>query len=81
MLIDILFIDSWHILEQAQRDWNAYKNLLAPNALVICDDIAEGGPGSPICGMTTFFKELPGEKQIVGQLNPATSMGFMKYAV
>ena len=57
-LIDLLFIDSWHVLQQAQRDWNAYKNLLKPNALVICDDIAEGGPGSPIQGMTTFFKSL-----------------------
>jgi predicted O-methyltransferase YrrM len=77
--IDILFIDSWHNYENAMLDWTYYKPLLNSPALVICDDIQEGGgPESPISGMMQFWQELPEPKFLNANLHPGTNMGFLE---
>lgn len=77
--IDILFIDSWHCYEYAKMDWEAYRPLLSSPALVICDDIQDGGgPESPIQGMMRFWEELPEPKFLNANLHPGTNMGFVK---
>lgn len=76
--IDILFIDSWHEYNQAKRDWEAYKPLLASPALVICDDIYKGNPGEGIDNMVKFWDEMPGEKVLDGQIHPGYPMGLVK---
>ncbi len=77
--IDILFIDSWHVYEHAALDWAAYQPLLNSPALVICDDIQDGGgPESPISGMMQFWNELPEPKFLNANLHPGTNIGFVK---
>jgi predicted O-methyltransferase YrrM len=77
--IDILFIDSWHNYENATLDWETYKPLLNSPALVICDDIQEGGgPESPISGMMRFWDEMPEPKFLNANLHPGTNLGFVK---
>jgi predicted O-methyltransferase YrrM len=77
--IDILFIDSWHTYENAMLDWRYYRPLLNSPALVICDDIQEGGgPESPISGMLDFWDKLPEPKFLNENLHPGTNMGFLK---
>lgn len=39
--IELLFIDSLHRAEQAQREWEIYGPMLAPIALVVMDDCKE----------------------------------------
>lgn len=71
--IDILFIDSWHMHEEAMMDWKAYEPLLSSPSLVICDDISD-----PI-EMLPFWDELPGEKFLEAAAHPGNPMGFLKY--
>ncbi len=71
--INILFIDSWHMHEEAMMDWKAYSPLLASPSLVICDDISD-----PI-EMLPFWDELPGEKFLEAAAHPGNPMGFLKY--
>ncbi len=76
--IDILFVDSWHVYEHAMLDWNAYSPLLNIPALVICDDIQDGGgPESPISGMMAFWDQFPDPKFVNSKLHPGTNMGFV----
>lgn len=76
--IDILFIDSWHCYEYAKEDFEIYRPLLNSPALVICDDIQDGGgPESPIQGMMQFWEELPEPKFLNANLHPGTNMGFV----
>lgn len=78
--IDILFIDGWHHYEWARLDWETYSPLLNEPALVICDDIQEGGGEfDPIQGMLKFWDELPEPKFLNANLHPGTNMGFLKY--
>jgi predicted O-methyltransferase YrrM len=78
--IDILFIDSWHTYSNAKIDWETYKLLLNNSALVICDDIQDGGDEhSPISGMMRFWDEMPEPKFLNSNLHPGTQMGFIKY--
>jgi predicted O-methyltransferase YrrM len=77
--IDILFVDSWHCYEYAMDDFETYKSLLSSPALVICDDIQEGGgPESPIQDMLRFWDELPEPKFLNANLHPGTNLGFVK---
>ncbi len=71
--IDILFIDSWHMYEEAMLDWVAYSVHLSKPSLVICDDISD-----PI-EMLPFWNELPGEKFLEAAAHPGNPMGFLKY--
>ena len=79
--IDLLFIDSWHDYEHAMRDWNAYKDLLANQALVICDDIiAHDGP--VISGMVPFWNDVSaGHEAFLVEQGPhhQVPMGFFKW--
>lgn len=75
--IDILFIDSWHVYDNAVLDWQHYRPLLASSALIICDDI-QGGYGPAISGMLDFWDELPEPKFLNANLHPGTNMGFLK---
>jgi predicted O-methyltransferase YrrM len=80
--IDILFVDSWHHYEYAREDWETYRPLLSNPALVICDDIQDGGgPESPIQGMMQFWDEMPEPKFLNANLHPGTNMGFVKYII
>ena len=76
--IDILLIDGWHFAKMAQADYDTYAPLLAPNALVICDDIY-GGYGDAISGMTGFWDGLQGEKFLDTRIHGAYHMGFLKH--
>ena len=76
--IDLLFIDSWHVYQQALRDWNAYKPYLSKGALVIVDDVLKGTPGTAIDGIEKFWKELKGEKFLNSNLHGGFPMGFLK---
>lgn len=77
--IDILFIDSWHTYQNAMIDFSTYRELLNSPALVICDDIQDGGDEfSPISGMLRFWRELPEPKFLNANLHPGTNMGFVK---
>lgn len=78
--IDILFVDSWHVYEYAMADWEAYRPLLSSPALVICDDIMQGTPGTAVSGMIEFWESLPGEKFLNGDLHPGLNMGFLRVA-
>lgn len=73
--IDFLFIDGWHSDEMARADYETYAPLLAPNALVICDDLC-GGDGAAISGMREFWDRLPGIKYLDGRIHPGYPMGF-----
>ncbi len=83
--IDILFIDSWHHFEQAQKDWDAYSPLLNSPALVICDDIHQGSPEGGIFNMLEgFWDKLNYEKFLNITLHDTVGgshypMGFLKY--
>jgi hypothetical protein len=60
-------------------DFETYKSLLSSPALVICDDIQDGGgPESPIQGMMQFWGEMPEPKFLNSNLHPGTNMGFVK---
>lgn len=77
--IDILFIDSWHVYQQAVRDWEAYKDLLADNALVIVDDVIKGTEGSAIDRIDKFWDELEGgSKHLDESMHVGYPMGFMQ---
>ncbi len=43
--IDFLFIDTDHTFDQATKEWELYRPLLAPNALVVFDDITMNDMG------------------------------------
>lgn len=75
--IDILFIDGWHGGEFARADFDTYRPLLAPNALIICDDLCEGDSAA-IFGMKQFWEGLPGEKYLCHNLHGSYPMGFIK---
>jgi len=77
--IDILFIDSWHHYEHIMREWALYEPLLAPNALVIVDDIFDAD-GTTI-NMVQAWKEISKGSQafIDTSVHSHIPMGFMKY--
>ncbi len=76
--IDILFIDAWHDEKHVKREVELYFPLLADNALVICDDLADGAYG-PFVGMEDWWKSLPGQKFISTDIHAGIQMGFLKY--
>jgi len=78
--IDLLFIDSWHDHEHAILDWNTYRPLLAPEALVVCDDIIKGD-GPVISGMDRFWNEVSNGRESFLLEGPhfQIPMGFFKY--
>lgn len=78
--IDILFIDSWHVKEEAQKDWEAYKGYLKKGSLVLVDDCINGTPGTAIDRIREFFDELPGEKVLLDGLHSGYPIGAMIYA-
>jgi predicted O-methyltransferase YrrM len=77
--IDVLFIDSWHEYNQAKKDWEAYRPLLEKGALVICDDILKGTPGSGIDNMEKFWDEMDYNKFLNTNLHKGYPMGFFIY--
>jgi len=83
--IDILFIDSWHRYDQAQKDWDAYRPLLNSPALVICDDIHQGSPEGGIYNMVEgFWDKLNYDKFLNATLHDTIGgsyypMGFLEY--
>ncbi len=76
--IDILFIDAWHDEKHVKREWELYSPLLADNALVICDDLADSAYG-PFVGMEDWWKSLPGTKFVDTDIHAGIPMGFMKF--
>ena len=66
--LGLVFQDSSHHYLPSKREWELYSQLLAPNAIWICDDItpafynAETDP--PGKGMIQYFEELPGDKRL-----------------
>jgi len=79
MGIDLLFIDSWHHYDKAMRDWGTYTPLLAPQALVICDDLINSEP--TLHKMEEFWKEIsqPYESFLDTTLNHTSPMGFLRW--
>ena len=75
--IDVLFIDSWHNHKQALRDWNAYKELMSNDALVIVDDVLVGTPNTAIDNVRKFWDELDGVKHLDTTLHVGFPMGFI----
>ncbi len=76
--IDILFIDAWHDERHVKREVELYFPLLADDALIICDDLADGAYG-PFVGMEDWWKSLPGQKHIDTAIHPGIQMGFLKF--
>ena len=75
--IDIFLIDGWHEATMAQADFDTYKDLLAENALVICDDIY-GGDCATISGMLGFWENMPGEKWLCSSIHGGYPMGLTR---
>lgn len=75
--IDFLFIDGWHGGDFARADFDTFRPLLAPDALVICDDIY-GNNEVTIFDMVKFWKGLPGEKYLDPRIHSVYQMGFAK---
>jgi cephalosporin hydroxylase len=59
--IDFLFVDGEHTKEQVTQEWALYKPKLAPNAIVVFDDIHFDE------GMTEFWDSLEGEKYDISE--------------
>jgi len=78
--IDLLFIDSWHQLEYALKDWYTYKPLLADRALVVCDDLLETD-GAVIAGMREFWVEVSSGRPsfVSARPHPGFPMGFFTW--
>jgi len=76
--IDILYIDAWHEYKYANMEWDLYSNLLADEALVICDDVMNS-PGATE-DMIRFWDELPCQEKLVdGDMHYPIPMGFGKW--
>lgn len=73
-LVDILFIDAWHNYDEAMSEYKLYSELLADEALVICDDITAGYNFE---GMLKFWDELPEPKFLDSRIHPGIPMGFV----
>ncbi len=76
--IDILFIDAWHKGEYVKREWEMYEPLLADQALIICDDLADGGYG-PFVGMEDWWNSFKYQKFTDTDIHPGIPMGFMEF--
>ena len=76
--IELLFIDSWHEYKYAIRDWNDYRPKLTAEALVIVDDVIDGGS---IEGIEQFWAEISDgmESFLDDQIHSGIPMGFMRY--
>jgi len=66
--IGLVFQDSSHHYLDSKLEFHLYSQLLAPNAIWICDDITPAfyaeGVDPPGKGMIQYFDELPGEKRL-----------------
>lgn len=56
--IDLLHIDSTHTNECAQEEWRLYQPKLAPNAIVVVDDLDHND-------MQVFWDSLQGNKEVI----------------
>lgn len=66
--IGLVYQDSSHHYLPSKREWGLYSQLLAPNAIWICDDITpafwDEKVDPPGLGMVQYFDELPGDKRL-----------------
>lgn len=70
---DLLFIDSEHSREHAEREWRRYHPLLMDEAIVIMDDIRLNP------GMSEFWDSLPFEKIETGTKLHFSGFGLLRY--
>jgi len=54
-IVSILFIDTLHTYEQTMAEFAAWRRLLAPEAVIVLDDLFREG-------MDRVWQEFPGEK-------------------
>ena len=59
--VDLLFVDSSHERDETIREFEAWRPVLAPDALVVFDDY--GHPDYPGVAEAVAALELPGERQ------------------
>lgn len=57
--IGLLYLDGSHEFKDVQRDWECFKNFLAPGAIVVFDDYANRNPG-----VTRFVDSLRNTKAL-----------------
>jgi hypothetical protein len=70
--IDMLFIDTDHTFAQASSEWNIYKHLCNPGAIVVLDDIRMND-------MFDFWKSLPYPKLELTKECHVSGFGFFLY--
>lgn len=78
--IGVLFQDSSHHYAESVQEWTAYKDLLAPGAIWVCDDITPAffEPGVDEKSMEEYWWELPGQKrQYPDALHKGNTIGVM----
>lgn len=66
--IGLLFLDTVHDGIKEQEEVDTYKHLLAPEALIVVDDLL--GPEHQQKAMMQFFNNLPGEHIELHDLHP-----------
>jgi len=70
--IDLLFIDTEHTFEQISAEWNIYKHLCNPGALIILDDIRMND-------MYDFWESIPYPKLDLTTECHASGFGLFLY--
>lgn len=81
-MIGVVFQDSSHHYAESVDEWNAYKDLLVPGAIWVCDDITPAffEPGVDEKSMVAYWQELPGQKRLYPDvLHQGNTMGVMIY--
>lgn len=68
--VGLLFLDSEHDGETANKEFNLWKTLFTPECLVVCDDLADPR-------MKHFWDILPGEKLEMPFLHVAQYPGML----
>lgn len=70
--VDFIFVDSDHRRQHVERQWEAYRPLLAPGAVAAFDDIHLHS------GLTQFWEALQGEKIDTGSAIHESGFGLWR---
>lgn len=70
--IDLLFIDTEHTFKQISAEWNIYRHLCSPGALVVLDDIRMND-------MPRFWESLPYPKFELTEECHSSGFGIFRY--
>ena len=61
--IDVLYQDSSHHFEESKREWEAFRPMMRPGGVWICDDITtsfhDPDIDPPCKSMVNYFEEIP----------------------